>query len=108
MRKRRDSATPKLAINDDLLLEPFSLTFTGIRDMGHRLLIKSEVVAVETGDTIDLSFSVAISPEIDGESRAKLIRMALLRALEHELDECLRFIDGEPVQDPHPIHPRTF
>ena len=79
-----------------------------LRDTGHRVIIRSEVHAAETGEPIDLTFSVGISPQIVGEERVMLIREALRKAVWHEVDECLRYLDGEPVKDPHPLDDRTF
>lgn len=95
-------------VNDDLVLHPFSIKIVKLQDIGHRVIIQSEVHAAETGDLIDLTFSVGISPQIVGEERAMLIRGVLRKAVLHEVDECLRYLDGEPVKEPHPVDDRTF
>jgi len=84
------------------------MTIRRIRDLGHRITIESEVYAAETGELIDLTFSTGVPPEVVGKERAKIVRHALRQAVLHEVDECLRYLDGEAVCDPHPDHARTF
>ena len=38
----------------------------------------------------------------DGKVPAYIVRDLILRALKHEIDECL-YVDGERVAEPHPV-----
>lgn len=97
-----------LMINDDLELAPFSFTFRDVKDLGHRLVVTADVLAIEDGEAFQLSFSIGLPECPSPQRRAKLIRSALLKCLAHELNECLLDADGNHVVDPHPQGPGSF
>ncbi|MGN6107247.1 MAG: hypothetical protein ACTHU0_19220 [Kofleriaceae bacterium] len=67
---------------------------------GWRLRVSIKVPDIHTGEPTWVH-TMAPVERIDTEGRAvSRVRSAILKALEHELDECL-LLDGKQVRDPH-------
>ena len=94
---------PTTPVNVDVSLRPFNLEIVKVEDMGTRIDITTRTKSVDPHVHFDtLHFHLAISPNLVGRTRARKIREHLLWVLTHELNECLRYADGEAIVEPHP------
>lgn len=89
----------------DLHLLPFSFTFMRVllEDRGV-LRVDASVIDVNDGRPTLVGTNRMIDPfhnEARSDMLTRLVRGALLGALIHELDECLRNADGSHVNNPH-------
>jgi len=87
---------------DDLVLRPLRFEVEDVVDRGDKIDIVTWVLDRRDGERLRLTFALPINPQLEGRRRARRIRSLILKALVHELDECLDYSDGTPVVDPHP------
>ena len=85
-----------------LVLKPFSVNIRRVADRGSQMSIDTLVQCVEGRGEIPIEFAFPPPMRRDPRERAHEIKHAIMQMLEHEVDECLRFVDGTHVTNPHP------
>lgn len=65
-----------------------------------RLVVTLRVESIHGGAPTTLTSRYPLPPERDALAAIRLVRTLVLRAIEHEIDECL-LVDGRQLADPH-------
>lgn len=65
-----------------------------------RLVVTLRVASIHGGAPTTLTSRYPLPPERDVLAAIRLVRTLVLRAIEHEIDECL-LVDGRQLADPH-------